>query len=314
MYVYSKLTFDWLEFIIICSAIAVLAYRARKYRLTRSVLEEHQPLTSSSTSSARAAKSSTELTFSIKLQLFLMLMQSLLYSIVDSYQVAQGMREIDRSDFSHVMYTLQLLANAFFMMQHTLFVTQYVRVGATVPLIFSHQSEEVVRKRRLLHRGVLAAELLFAAYLAGSFLYQELSSSLDFVWSELIWNLQSAAITLVLLLALKRLRKHQRRISTIFCDESLMITHCVAFIVSTLLGWLVLALNQMKKEADVPDSPVALRAEVACNVFRIVSLVSWLLVQVLILLVFVKYGKPLEDDERALIESKLMAVFQQEQL
>ena len=57
------------------------------------------------------------------------------------------------------------------MMQHALFVTQYVRVGATVPLIFCHQSEEVVRKRRRLQRGVLAAELIFAAYLAGSFLY-----------------------------------------------------------------------------------------------------------------------------------------------
>ena len=105
MYDYSKLTFDWLEFTIICSAIAVLAYRARKYRLTRSVLEEHQYLTSSA-STIGAPKSSTELTFSIKLQLVLMLMQSLLYSIVDSYQVAQGVREIDRSDFSRGMYTL----------------------------------------------------------------------------------------------------------------------------------------------------------------------------------------------------------------
>ena len=76
-----------------------------------------------------------------------------------------------------------------------------------MPLIFSHQSEEVVRKRRRLQRGVLAAELLFGAYLAGTFLYQALSSSLDFVWSELIWNVQSAAITAVLLLALTRLRK-----------------------------------------------------------------------------------------------------------
>ena len=76
------------------------------------------------------------MSFSIKLQLLLMLMQSFFYSIVDAYQVGLGQREIDRDEFNDGMYTVQLLANEFFMMQHALFVTHYVRVGVTVPFIF----------------------------------------------------------------------------------------------------------------------------------------------------------------------------------
>ena len=36
---------------------------------------------------------------------------------------------------------------------------------------------------------------------------------------------------------------------------------------------------------------------------------DWFFVQLLILYVFVKYGKPVEDDARTLIQKKLQAVY-----
>ena len=92
------------------------------------------------------------------------------------------------------------------MMQHALFVGQYARVGVSVPLIFCHQSETVVKRRQRLRRGVLASEVLFGAFLVASFLFQELSSKLDFVWSEALWNLSITLVTVGLLVALMRLR------------------------------------------------------------------------------------------------------------
>ena len=58
-----------------------------------------------------------------------------------------GEYKFDKKTNGNVFYGLNLVAVQCFMMQHALFVGQYVRVALAFPLTFCLQSDEVVRKR-----------------------------------------------------------------------------------------------------------------------------------------------------------------------
>ena len=52
-----------------------------------------------------------------------------------------------------------------------------------------------------------------------------------------------------------------------------------------------------------------LRVEVACIYFNFGGSVAWTFVHLLMLSIFAKYGRPMENDEKTLIENKLIEKF-----
>ena len=64
---------------------------------------------------------------------------------------------------------------------------------------------------------------------------------------------------------------------------------------------------------DCDDKPKLLRYKISLNFFQIFQSICWTVVQLLMLLVFVKYGKPVEQDAMIILRNKLEDVFRQEQ-
>ena len=166
-------------------------------------------------------------------------------------------------------------------------------------------------------RMVSIAELLFAAYLIIIFIVT-VTAKLKPKWGTIFWLFQQTILAFMLCIALRRLRCLQKKISVILCDEKLMYTHGLVFISATAMNWLSSMLTiQFSVIVDDKEarqkSDQQLRQEIAGYFFWTSGLFLWVAVQLLILLVFIKYGKPIEDDARTMIENKLTAIYQKEQ-
>lgn len=112
-YIYAKLVNDSIELILVVTTIILICITRLR----------------SAHSRKGSAMSST-----IKLQLALMFIQSILFTTVDSWQVANLQYEItDEFPWVYCTYTLAFQT---FMMQHALFVGQYARVSLSLPFIF----------------------------------------------------------------------------------------------------------------------------------------------------------------------------------
>ena len=61
------------------------------------------------------------------------------------------------------------------------------------------------------------------------------------------------------------------------------------------------------------DSDAYLRLQIAYIYCDVGANLSWFAVHCLMLTIFVKYGKPMEDNEKTLIENKLLEMFQETQ-
>ena len=82
-----------------------------------------------------------------------------------------------------------------------LFVSQYVRVGLAVPLIFCHQSDQVIEKRKKLMKMSRYAEILWAIYMVVILLL--IIVGVHEIWVILsLWELQISLLTVLLCLAL----------------------------------------------------------------------------------------------------------------
>ena len=110
-------------------------------------------------------------------------------------------------------------------------------------------------------------------------------------------------ISILLCLVLKRLRELQKKISFIFGNNKLICAHQVGFIFGTIISWISGILGWVASAKD------NCTIENASDLLSIMNALGWFFVQLLILYVFVKYGKPVEDDARTLIKKKLQAVY-----
>ena len=52
------------------------------------------------------------------------------------------------------------------------------------------------------------------------------------------------------------------------------------------------------------------RIKIASDIFDCACEVPWFIVQILMLIIFSKYGKPLEDDDEKLIKTKMIELFE----
>ena len=77
-------------------------------------------------------------TISIILQLVLMFGQSFLFTYERFWMVANHKNHDYRHELPEGIFTIEMIASGFFMMQHTLFVGQYARVAIALPLTFCY--------------------------------------------------------------------------------------------------------------------------------------------------------------------------------
>ena len=88
-----------------------------------------------------------------------------------------------------------------------------------------------------------------------------------------------------------------------------MCFHYLAFLIATLAD-LVLFVTQtvltFNFEEDDPDTETErFRLEISLNVFNLVQLLAWFICQILMLHVFFKFGRPVENDALKLFRNKL---------
>ena len=124
---------------------------------------------------------------------------------------------------------------------------------------------------------------------------------------QLIWNTSAVSLAIVLVFSLRQLRRQQKEVSGIICNERLMTTHSIAFISATLLGLSSFALTTAKTFYNLQED-CEYRLAFASQTLQFLTLPAWLLVQMLILVVFYKYGKPLQNDTKVLLANKLQAI------
>jgi len=84
--------------------------------------------------------------------------------------------------------------------------------------------------------------------------------------------------------------------------------HSVAFLVATLLNVFAFIIATIRKFDSSLSEDGMTRAHCASTLLNIFGTLAWNVVQFLILLVFSKYGKPLQKDAKVLITKKLQSV------
>ena len=126
-------------------------------------------------------------------------------------------------------------------------------------------------------------------------------------FNEIVHLSQYLILLLAMTVALYRLRQFQKSISCIFCNEKLMIIHCASFILATFLETSDAALCIIEVKADF-DKETAQRFDLAIGLVTVLKAIGWFVVQFLMLIVIVRYGKPLEEDTKMIIFTKLIQV------
>ena len=73
--------------------------------------------------------------------------------------------------------------------------------------------------------------------------------------------------------------------------------------------------NDLKRAhgGKLVNSPQALRYKIAITFFSLFQSFCWFIVNIFILLVFIRYGKPVEQDAMKILRDKLEAVYRKEQ-
>lgn len=189
------------------------------------------------------------------------------------------------------------------MLQHALFVGQYLRVALALPLIFCYQNDRIVEQRVSRIRWVRGAEIFFAVFCATMFLVQVLDKHVQDWIATLLWNISAEIIAIVLVLSFSKLKKWQHRVNGVLCNELLMNMHSVFFLTATFFDLIAISIKAVAKWDRYVTEAAKLRLDISFTVFNTAGVMAWFGVQVLILLVFVKYGKPLQNDAKVLISN-----------
>ena len=126
-------------------------------------------------------------------------------------------------------------------------------------------------------------------------------------FNEIVNLSQYVILLLAMTVALYRLRQFQKSISGIFCNEKLMIIHCASFVFATFFETSDAVLCIIEVKADL-DKETAQRFDLAIGLVAVLKVIGWLVVQILMLIVIVRYGKPLEEDTKTIIFTKLIQV------
>ena len=108
------------------------------------------------------------------------------------------------------------------------------------------------------------------------------------------------SLSVILCVSLHRLHKLEELSTDVLCDKKIINRHQRAFIAAAGIGLLSYSLSY------APDDNFKLHS--IKNIIDIASLLSWNVVQFLILTVFVRFGRPLVDDDETLLATKFQEI------
>ena len=134
-----------------------------------------------------------------------------------------------------------------------------------------------------------SGEILFCVYLVISYSLQISVEDLKEKVALGLWNVATIGLSIILCVSLHRLHKLEEISSDVLCDKKTIRRHQRAFLAAASIGLLSYSLS------FAPDDDYKLHT--TKNITDIASLLSWNVVQFLILTVFVRYGRPLVDDD-----------------
>lgn len=182
-----------------------------------------------------------------------------------------------------------------------MYVAQFLRVSLLVPLIFRNQSNQVKNKRQCYEKTLTIVNVCAYIFLAArSILYfsDRLINNHNMVATATVTMI---ILTLALCLALRKIRNFTNNLVTegIISSERLILAHQTSFIMATLLMVLNLTLFLIKEDSkSVESDPTqSYRITIAMIYIDLLLRISWFFVNILMLRIFTKYGKPLQEDE-----------------
>ena len=144
-------------------------------------------------------------------------------------------------------------------------------------------------------RVLTIIDLLVYALL-GALTICELALNIELWVEELIWLSFAVIVTVVLCLALRRVRKYSASFANMSIQgRGFLLAHQVMFIAAATFLMIHFMLDRANDVA-VTDRTTEERLEKASVSVGVACVMSWLIVHSLMLKIFVKYGKPLEDD------------------
>ena len=111
-----------------------------------------------------------------------------------------------------------------------------------------------------------------------------------------------------------RLTSLNEQVDGIFCDAKLMGLHFAVFVLGAGLDFCLTSLQiayktQADKFSTAPDTPAKLRLSISIDAFESAQTIVWFFYQCVMLKVFVKYGRPVQEDTMQLFKQKLEQIY-----
>ena len=208
-------------------------------------------------------------------------------------------------------------------MQHALFIGQYARVAVAIPLNFCLQSEEVKRMRKCRLMMVLLTEVLIAVFCTTQICLQ-ISNDTGYSYSWLCFSVPNVILAIAFGVAYWRLTSLNEQVGGIFCDAKLMGLHYVVFLIGAGLDFCLTALQISYKSRadfstkldDIQPRETAMevgRLSISIDLVTSTQTIVWFFYQCIMLKVFVKYGRPVQEDTMQLLKQKLEQIYKLEQ-
>ena len=95
-------------------------------------------------------------------------------------------------------------------------------------------------------------------------------------------------------------------VSGIFCNERMMLSHWVAFLCAAVISTLADVMYLIGQGENTQKQETYDGFYIAYGVLHIVAICFWKYVQFLILVVILKYGRPIQEDMKVLMATKLV--------
>ena len=110
---------------------------------------------------------------------------------------------MDRDDAPNYVRISFITAGSLFMLQHTLFVAQYARVAALIPLVIQYNSAAIIRKKQQYTCLITFGEWAMISYIVATwFIY--IFTDADTVFVDIGWNTSAIILSIVLGFSFRR--------------------------------------------------------------------------------------------------------------
>ena len=177
-----------------------------------------------------------------------------------------------------------------------MYVSQYVKVSVLIPLIFSLQTDKVAMKRRFYQVFLTFVDIVVYSLLGIRNLIFYLNKDINRKVIDISSLITMLCITIALCISLRKIRKftNQLALEGIISNEKLILAHQTSFVITLALLTSTVLLELF---ATTKDSVQYYREMIAKTSLDLILRIPWFIVNILMLRIFTRYGKPLEDEE-----------------